>query len=148
MLRAQQTANAKENERMSDDYKVQASPTIGGVMFNLRGNTVEEVAAAMVALGESADAFFEGYDKVRQVTLAKGLTVVPSAAPSGAANVHPGTASGGGTGELRCQHGPYKDLNGKRKRNGEGYKNRYVCPAPFGAADQCRNLPNNEPWSA
>lgn len=135
---------------MSDDYKVQASPTLGGVMFNIRGETPEEVVTAVEQLAALGDRFFEAYDKIRQVTLAKGLGTNAGFAPAATVpSQHASGAAGATQADLRCKHGPYKDLKGKTKRNGEGYKNRFVCPAPFGAADQCNanSLPGQEAWS-
>lgn len=154
MLRGQRIE--KENSKVSKDddgkYKVQASPTLGGILFNFRGDSTEEVVTNIEEFAKLGDRFFDAYDTLRQVTLAKSIgTAAGYAAPNTAPqSQHAAPAAGSTQADLRCKHGPYKDLNGKRKKNGEGYQSRYVCAAPFGAPDQCaaRSLPGQEPWSA
>lgn len=126
---------------MSDDFKVQANLKLGNDLFNFRGLTVEEVEGQLTEFADRAEAIFDAYDRIRQVTLAKGLTssqgLVPSA-PSTPVTTHGGQAQGATNADLRCRHGAYKDLLGKTKKDGSPYQFRYYCPAPFGAKDACK----------
>lgn len=151
-MRAAQTKT--KGEKVSEDfdgqgYTVQANPTLGGVMFTLRGRTGEDVAELMETVATAADKFFEAYLAVKQVTLAKGLTVAPGQPiNNGASTVHAAGASGSTTAELRCQHGPYKDFKGKSKKNGDPYQYRYYCAGPFGSGCNAKDLAGQEAWSA
>lgn len=136
---------------MSEDYKAQASVKFGGDLFNFRGESAADLAEQLEGFAENAERIYEAYDKIRQVTLAKGITAQTSFVPatSGGTQHTSGAEGASSGGKLECRHGPYKDFKGKTKRNGEAYQYRYYCSAPFGAKDQCKaaDLPGQESWT-
>ncbi len=141
----------KKEVRMSYEGQ-QASFKLGDVLINITGQTVEDLENNLRATGVEGDNLFELVGEAasiaKQVALAKGLGSVQVSAPTSAPARQNAAPSGSAP---VCAHGTMKDLKGKRKANGDGYQNRYVCPAPFKQGcdyNTVKNIPGQEPWSA
>lgn len=133
---------------MSDNYGLQLSVKLGDDMVNVRGNTPEEFEKNRAAMEAAADAILDTVDKFRQVALAKGLTKAGfTPAPAATDTAHSTSAAGSTAVDLRCSHGPYNDLKGKRNKKNEAYKYRYYCPGPFGQGCKAEALPGQEAGS-
>lgn len=141
-------AQRQEENNVSEDYKVQYNLKLGETLINLRGGSVEELAAQLTEFAENADAILGAHDTIRQVALAKNLTTVGGfvPGPSGSSD-RPSAAQGSSSGDLRCQHGPYKDFKGKTKVNGQPYQYRYYCSGPYGKGCKATDLAGQEAWS-
>ncbi len=132
---------------MADDFKVQVNLKLGETLINVRGQEVAEVLAKVEEIKTGLDAIGEVMSVAKQVTMAKGLTsFTPPVTGGNTQNAAP--AAGATANSLRCAHGAYKDMKGKRKRNGDAYQFRYFCPKFGDGSCQAKDLPGQEPWSA
>lgn len=117
---------------MSETYAVQVNPSIGGVLWNIRGATAEEFKSTITFLGENASDIQDALAIIQQQGLAnQAAAVVPNP-------VNAGTSPPGNTDSVpTCEHGPMNDFGqaGSRKKNkkGEEYRNRYYC-SKFGSS--------------
>lgn len=145
MLSAQQ--KTKETKMSDDNWKVGANLDFSGHKFNFRGDDVEELATHLENFAEYGDRILEVLSKVKQIQMAKGLTSF-TPAPAAAPNTQNSAPAAGATaGSLRCVHGAYKDMQGKRKKNGEAYQYRYFCPKFGDGSCRAADLPGQQPWS-
>lgn len=144
MLSAQHST--KENY-MTDEWNVQANIKVGETLINLRGKDAAEIGKHADELKDFLENILEAASIGKQVMMAKGLTSftpAPSATTPNAQNSAPAAST---PATLRCVHGAYKDLLGKKNKQGQLYKNRYACAAPYvpgGNPDQCKDLPGQE----
>lgn len=146
-------AKSAQKEEVLMSYEgQQANFKLGDALINLTGATVEDLETALRATGVEGENLFElvgeAASVAKQVALAKGLGAVQVSAPASAPGRQNAAPSSGGP---NCPHGAMKDMNGKRKQNGDGYKLRYVCPAPFGQGcdyNTVKNVAGQMAWSA
>lgn len=115
---------------MSETYAVQVNPSIGGVLWNIRGATAEEFKSTITFLGENASDIQDALAIIQQQGLAnQAAAVVPNP-------VNAGTSPPGGAGSTdsapTCPHGPMRDLSGKTNKQGQAYKARWYC-SKFGS---------------
>ena len=117
------------------DYKVQANATIGGVLFNVNGDSADEVLAHLKTLAAAAPEVFTHFNalsdgaKASQVFAARASTATPDVAVN-ASTPPPAAAAPAGppaAGTPSCVHGPMKDCLGMTTKAGNLYKNRYYC---------------------
>lgn len=116
---------------MTDSYAVQVNPTIGGVLWNVRGDTAEEFKNTIDYLSEHASDLQDALAVLQQAGLAN--QAVAASAPV----VNPGTpppAVGSGGNPSCSQHGPMEDKAGAVTKNGQPYRHRYYC-SKFGCKE-------------
>ncbi len=131
---------------MADDFKVQVNFKLGETLINLRGQDVSEVLEKVEEMKSGFDLIAEAMSVAKQVQMAKGLTSF-TPAPAAPAASHSAPAAGATASSLRCVHGAYKDLKGKRNAKGDLYKYRYFCPGPRDNQCKAADLPGQEQQS-
>lgn len=113
-------------------YKIQINPTIKGILFNVRANSVAELEETLAALAKGADGMVSSLNDFQQVVVAKATFAEGRTSGGGGA----AKASGpkvNADGIPVCEHGPMKDLRGA------GYKADFYCSAPKGTK-QCQSV--------
>lgn len=120
------------------DYKVQVnfSPN-GDFLFNVNGLTVDELAGFLADMSKQAPDMFTSLSEIKQAGLAAEVFMMNTGRPN------PSTeATDSLPGEVRCTHGPMKDLQGKTNAQGQAYKYRYYCPAERTDPTKCKEGKN------
>lgn len=110
--------SAKDDTEVGAGYKIQASPTIGGEMWNLRANSGTEFRELVEGLAVELDGILTALNDVKQGVIAKGILTSPGKGSQTS------TAPSKSDGPPTCKHGPMKDLRSKN------YKSDFYCPEP------------------
>lgn len=108
---------------MTEAYAVQVNPTIGGVLWNIRGGTAGEFKESLDFLAENASDIQDALAVIQQAGLANQVNVsLPKE------TVNPGSPPPGGAAPM-CKngHGPMKDLSGKTTKSGAAYRHKFYC---------------------
>lgn len=107
------------------EYAVQVNPTIGGVLYNIRGETAEQFKDTLSFLADNASDIQDALAVLQQAGLANQVaSTLPN--PTNPGTPPPGSGS---LPELpTCPlHGPAKDMAGKTTKAGAPYKYRFYC---------------------
>lgn len=129
---------------MADEYRIQINSNINGDLVNMRGTSGEELKDVLEGFAEHAGTIFKQLGDVKQAALANGVFSGQAAAPAGgSAPAAPRAAANTAPGEVpKCpDHGPAKDMRGKRNKEGQPYRSRYFC-SKFG----CKTFQPQGEW--
>lgn len=121
------------------DYKIQVNLQLGDYLFNVNGETAEELGTHVAEMAKLAPELFDNLGAIRQAGLAAAVfsdNAGRAATPS--VPVTTGEAPPSEDGEVRCPHGVMKDLKGRQNAKGDLYKYRYYCAADRNDPTKCK----------
>jgi hypothetical protein len=120
---------------MSEFPKIHIDTVANGDFIHLRTDSGEEMLEVVSGLAQHYGEIAERLGDIKQAALARGVFSGDASNPSQSTGAgakkgattssKPVTAPDGGA--PVCEHGPMKDMAGKRNKRGEPYKNRYYC---------------------
>lgn len=116
------------------EYKIQINPTIGDQLYNINGDTAEEVLKHVEELAKLGPAIYDALANIKAASLASGVFASNAAVTKTAA----AAAEDGPPNEVRCEHGPMNDLKGATNAKGDPYKFRYYCAAKRDDPTKCK----------
>lgn len=118
------------------EYNLQVNVTYNGYLFNVNGESAEELDKHLAELAKLSPSVFENLSSIKQAGLAAAAFTANEA--SSTVTSTPAAEAGPPT-EVRCTHGPMKDLQGMTTAKGEPYKFRYYCSAPKDDPTKCKS---------
>jgi hypothetical protein len=120
------------------DYKVQANATIGGVLFNVNGDDVDEVMVHLTALSSKSTDVFDLFSSVEQAARASSVLKAPVEKPTPEVATNKSEPPPWNGDVQKCACGiPMNDVRGLVYKSGA--KEGQPYPNDFYAAKDCKN---------
>lgn len=120
------------------EYNLQVNVTMGDYLFNLNGQSAEELDEHVAELAKRSGEIFNNLTAIRQAGMAAAVfsdNETRKTTPAVPVTTGEGPPPAG---QVTCPHGVMSDLVGRRNAKGDLYKYRYYCAAKRDDPTKCK----------